>query len=40
MHKASKNGNRRTHKNEDAISVVFPVFGVLVVLFFCGSGVY
>jgi hypothetical protein len=34
------NGNTRTYKNEDAISIVFPVLGVLVVLFLCGFGVY
>jgi len=34
------NGNARTHKNEDAISIVFPALGILVVLFLCGFGVY
>jgi hypothetical protein len=34
------NGDTRTHKNEDAISIVFPALGVLVVLFLCGFGVY
>ena len=32
--------NRRTHENEDAICIVFPAFGVIVVLFLCGFGVY
>jgi hypothetical protein len=40
VHEASINGNRRTHKNEDAISIAFPIFHVFVVLFFCGIGVY
>jgi hypothetical protein len=34
------NGNTRTHKNEDAISIAFPSLGILVVLFLCGFGVY
>ena len=34
------NGNTRTHKNEDAISIVFPAFGIPVVLFLCGFGVH
>ena len=34
------NGNTRTHENEDAICIVFPAFGVLVVFFLCGFGVY
>jgi hypothetical protein len=37
---ANVNSNTRTYKNEDAISIVFPVFGVLIVLFLCGFGVY
>jgi hypothetical protein len=37
---ASMNSNTRTHKNEDAISIVFPSFGVLVVFFLCGFGIY
>jgi hypothetical protein len=34
------NGNTKTHKNEDAISIVFPALSILVVLFLCGFGVY
>ena len=36
----SVNGNRRTHKNEDAISIVFPALGVLIIFFLCSFGVY
>jgi hypothetical protein len=34
------NGNTRTHKNEDAISIFLPALGHLVVLFLRGFGVY
>jgi hypothetical protein len=37
---AGMNNNTKTHKNEDAISIVFPVFGVPVVFFLCSFGVY
>jgi hypothetical protein len=34
------NGNARTHKDEDAISIFLPALDHLVVLFLCGFGVY
>jgi hypothetical protein len=34
------NGNTRTYKNEDAISIFLPALDHLVVLFLCGFGVY
>jgi hypothetical protein len=34
------NGNTRTHKNENAISIFLPALDHLVVLFLCSFGVY
>jgi hypothetical protein len=34
------NGNTRTHKYEDAIGIIFPTLGILVVFFLCGFEVY
>jgi hypothetical protein len=34
------NGNMRTHKNEDPISVLLPSLNHFVVLFICGLGIH